>query len=350
MSDAPRTVPTSKLPAPKEAKASNARFTRTVALCALVSLVAWGIYVQARPGARFPTLVVLIGLSVVPVILFIAQMIRLTRQAIRFIPVNAKGSAALARGDLKVARDIFWQSAEQTSCSQVSAIARHNLGWTLMRQGELQQAIDVLTDNEDRNRAALTSARMYPTSAVDLALDYGLLGDLDAAEKWMTEVERRATELSNPTLPAMKAFARAVLDCRAGRCSEAARMLHERWAEYEATLTGETLRPMRIVRAFAIAAEGPRSAGLAETAIAMARPAYPGEYDFLGVAWPEMKRFLASHQLTRARSPVQGGVDAVAHVDRDSDRARDAVVHSSKRSSDRASDRCREIVAHATRE
>lgn len=311
MSDAPPKVPPSKLPTPKEAKASNARFTKIVALCTIASLVVWGIYVQTRPGAQLPLLELLIGLAVLPVVLIAVQIIRLTRQAIRFIPENAKASAALARGDLKVARDILWQSAERTSSSQVSAIARHNLGWTLMRQGELQQAIDVLTDNEERNQAALKSARMYPTSAVDLALDYGLLGDLEAAEKWMTEVERRATALSNPTFPAMKAFARAVLDCRAGRCSDAARMLDERWAEYEATLTGETLRPLRIVRAFAIAAEGPRNAGMAETAIAMARPAYPGEYDFLGVAWPEMELFLASHQLTRALSPVPHEVAAV---------------------------------------
>lgn len=89
------------------------------------------IYAQARPGA-LPWLALLIGLSVVVVVvLFTAQIIRLTRQAIRYIPENAKGTAALARGDLTVARDIFWQSAEQTSSSQVSAIARHNLGWTL---------------------------------------------------------------------------------------------------------------------------------------------------------------------------------------------------------------------------
>jgi hypothetical protein len=138
---------------------------------------------------------------------------------------------------------------------------------------------------------------MFPTSAVDIALDYALLGDIAAAEKWMAEVEKRANDLSVPSLPAMKAFARSVVDCRTGRCAEAARNLDERWPEYEGILTGETLRPLRIVRAFAIAAGGPRDAGLAETVIAAARPAYPGEYDVLGMAWPEMATFLVTHAI-----------------------------------------------------
>lgn len=226
--------------------------------------------------------------------------ISLRRQARRFTAENVLGVAALARGDLKQARELFWQWAEGTRSPHVSAIARHNLGWTLMRQGELQHAIDVLTDNEDRNERALKTLGMLPTGAVDLALCHGLLGMLEGTEKWMAEAEQRVNELTcTPTVPAMKAFARAVLDCRDGRCADAARMLDEHWADYEATLTGDTLRPLRIVRAFAIAAAGPRDAGLAESAFAMARPAYPGEYDFLGTAWPEMAAFLVSHQLTR---------------------------------------------------
>jgi hypothetical protein len=41
---------------------------------------------------------------------------------------------------------------------------------------------------------------------------------------------------------------------------------------------------LRIVRAFATAASGPREAGVSEMMTASARPAFPGEYDFLGVA------------------------------------------------------------------
>ena len=65
----------------------------------------------------------------------------------------------------------------------------------------------------------------------------------------------------------------------------------------EGMLTGETLRPMRVLRAFALASSDPRNAGKAEIDVAAARPQYPDEYRFLGVAWPEMAVFLASHGL-----------------------------------------------------
>jgi hypothetical protein len=231
------------------------------------------------------------------IVLFVVNVMRFRRQWRRFVADNSEGIAALARGDLKAARDIFWRWAEGTKLPRASALARHNLGWTLMRQGELQHAIDVLIDNEQRNSGALRAIGMSPTSAVDLALDHALLGDLPAAEKWLAEAAQRSQQLKPPSFAAMQAFTRAVIDCRAERCAEAARMLDERWPEYEAALTGETLRPLRIVRAFAISAAGPRNAGVAETVIAAARPAYPTEYDFLGKAWPEMASFLASHDL-----------------------------------------------------
>jgi len=67
-------------------------------------------------------------------------------------------------------------------------------------------------------------------------------------------------------------------------------------------MTGEALRPLRIVRAFAIAAAGPRDHGRADAVLAAARPAYPGEYEFVGKVWPEMASFLASHGM--AASPL----------------------------------------------
>lgn len=53
------------------------------------------------------------------------------------------------------------------------------------------------------------------------------------------------------------------------------------------------------MRAFAIAAADVRDAGGAVPLLA--RPAYPGEYDFLAIEWPELHAFLAAHSLS-ARS------------------------------------------------
>lgn len=98
----------------------------------------------------------------------------------------------------------------------------------------------------------------------------------------------------------MTTFSRAALHCRAGRFDDAVRLLDERWASCEGALTGGTLRPLRVLRGFAIASSNPRNAGLAEVALATSRPSFPGEYDFLGVEWPELAAFLAAHDLASA--------------------------------------------------
>ena len=227
------------------------------------------------------------------------NMIRFRRELLRYNRDAIAGLAALARGDLKRAHDTFWAWAERTQVPSIAALARHNLAWTLMRQGNLPQAIAVATDNDDRNSGVMTEIGLFPMSGADLALYHALQGDTVAAEQWMTKTEQRSRLLTVTSTAAMKAYARAVLDCRAGKHEDAARQLDEHWAEYEAMSDGAVLRPLRIVRAFAIAASGPRSAGIADTMIALSRPVYPGEYDFLGVAWPEMAAFLASHGLSR---------------------------------------------------
>ena len=159
-----------------------------------------------------------------------------------------------------------------------------------MRQGRLESAIEQLANNDEWHRDGLQQTGVAGMNAVDLAFCYALLGQLDHAEIWMAEADRRSGELTPPSVPTMKVFCRAVIDCRSERCSDAARMLDERWSECEATQTGEVLRPLKIVRAFAIAAAGPRSPGNVERI----RPAYQGEFDFLGVAWPSMATFLAT--------------------------------------------------------
>ena len=62
-------------------------------------------------------------------------------------------------------------------------------------------------------------------------------------------------------------------------------------------MSAKDLRPIRVLRAFAIAAGGVREAGSASAIIAGMRPTYPHELAFLGAAWPEMAAFLASHEL-----------------------------------------------------
>jgi hypothetical protein len=98
---------------------------------------------------------------------------------------------------------------------------------------------------------------------------------------------------------AYSTLARAVIDCRSDRCAEAAQELDQVWRICEAELTGEQLRPLRIVRAFAVSNGGAHAGGSPEAALATVRPAYAGEHDYLGKAWPEMARYLADNGLSR---------------------------------------------------
>lgn len=84
----------------------------------------------------------------------------------------------------------------------------------------------------------------------------------------------------------------------ARRAAEAMVSLEQAWTEHEATMTGQTLRIMRVVRAFACAAaDGPRNQGLVERVLGEMKPRYERELTFLGGTWPEMAAFLAAHRL-----------------------------------------------------
>jgi hypothetical protein len=177
------------------------------------------------------------------------------------------------------------------------ALSRHNLAWTLMRQGDLKYAIVMGQNATQRYPRELEAMSMLLTTEADLALFHALLGDIDAAEKGMARLGLRRHLTPNSAFPGMSTITRAVIDCRSGRAGDAARVLDENWAMCESSLTGDVVRVARVVRAFAIASADSRDAGKADLQLVNARPAYRGEYDFLGKAWPEMQTFLLTHDL-----------------------------------------------------
>jgi hypothetical protein len=167
----------------------------------------------------------------------------------------------------------------------------------MMRQAELRAARDLLMAND---RKLTDNLQLSPVSAVDIALLSALLGDVDIAKEWLTTVDKRLRGQSpDTTFEPMQALTRAIILCRDGAPADAVKMLDERWAEREAAAKGEIMRPLRVVRAFAIAATTQRNAGMAEAALQLSKPAYPEEYTFLGAEWPEMRAFLAANNLDR---------------------------------------------------
>jgi hypothetical protein len=222
---------------------------------------------------------------------------RANRLANRFLVAHAAALGQIQRGELETARNAMWAWSERARHARIGAVARHTLGWTLMRQNELDDAAAVLDDNEANLLVPMIALGLAATSAADLALVHALRGELDKAEAWLARAEERREKSRSPSIGAMLAFSRAVWLCRKGERDGAAKLHDEGWAGYEASFTGDVLRPLRVVRAFA-QATGPRSGGVAEAALPTLRPAYPGEYTFLGTKWPEMAAFLACHELS----------------------------------------------------
>jgi hypothetical protein len=293
--------PNDKSPVQNASRRWMTPFTTCLIWGLLIGALVRGYLAHARDPS--PVVAVAIGggvLALLILIIWVSALFTVRRWRRAQQEIN-DGVAALSRGQFVTANEIFTRWCEPTN-NVVSALARHNLAWTLMRQGQLQEALRILSNNDSEHDRELQRLTIYPTSAADLALDHALLGNLDEAATWIATSEERAKVSANPSWSGMRVFVRAVLDCRNGRCNEAARLLDEHWAECEAELKGSELRPLRVIRAYAHAAAGPRDAGIVDGLLASSKPMYEGEYDFLGVAWPEMQTFLVAHRLTRVSS------------------------------------------------
>lgn len=236
-------------------------------------------------------------LFAVLLVIFAVMLRRNLRELRRFQTENTNALAENARGNYESARATFSRWLETTRVPRIVAVARHNLAWTLARMGRLEEAIEVAQANDGTSQAQLETAAMAPTSALDLALYQALAGHLVEAKLWLERADARDDKMTLPHASAMRGMAVAVLDCRAGRAAQAATNLDEHWAEYEAVLTGDIVRMLRLVRSFAKHEEGPRHAGPATIDLASLRPAYPGEYAMLTAGWPEMAAFLAVNGL-----------------------------------------------------
>lgn len=217
----------------------------------------------------------------------------------RFATENNLAIGALGRGELAQASEVLVRWARDRH-PMISATARHNLGWTLMLEGRVEDATRILEDAAAHHDGALIRTALLPTTRLDIALCHALLGHLELAEAWCAKAALPVKAPPQPTFPGMMAVLRGVIDCRRGRSADAVVALEHAWDEHEATMTGEILRLMRVVRAFACAAsEGPRHQGHVERVLGDLRPRYAYEFAFLGGRWPEMAAFLAAHQLDR---------------------------------------------------
>lgn len=234
---------------------------------------------------------VFIGVSVALMVVYVFWVLYASKRANRSL---LEGIACLGRGEHRKALALFEPYVGKRP-KAVSLVARHNVAWTQLRMGQVRTALELFVAND---RQMTLTHHMRTISAIDIAVCAALVGDTELARTWLAEAAtRRKTGYYDREFDATIGLARAVTECRSGAPEEAVRLLEDEWTAFEQGARGEIVRPLRVVRAFAIATSNTRNAGMAEAALQLTKPAYPDEYTVLGAEWPEMKAFLAAHSL-----------------------------------------------------
>ena len=208
----------------------------------------------------------------------------------RFNRENAGGIELLNKGITAKAAEVFESLvARYRWPANLRITGRHNAAIAQIKSGQLGRAIELLAPLlKDKS-----AVNLHASAGNELAVAYALSGDLAAADKALAVVEK---------IPNVTAYhliwPRVVIAARRGEFSELARTLESRWRELESQLSGEVLRRLTLLRAFALASvDGVRGPGSAEPLLERLRPAAPGEFTWLSASWPELDAFLQTHPL-----------------------------------------------------
>ncbi|MCE9574401.1 MAG: hypothetical protein K8W52_14735 [Deltaproteobacteria bacterium] len=169
----------------------------------------------------------------------------------------------------------------------VDRYAGYQLAQLVLRQGRLADAIEILSEI-DRQGGVFGHDWSI---AARLSLFHGLRGDLEPAERWFVEAQARAATFVPWRFNL--ALAEVVIDLRRDKFDDVVTYFARHWPEMERTLTGEALRPLRLLRAFALASvNGARGAGAASMHLDALRPARVEEFACLATEWPALDAFI----------------------------------------------------------
>jgi hypothetical protein len=276
-------------------------------LLPLVALIAYAIHVlppprpspdpTLHPAPRWVAWVVVSGLAgmcaaLVGLVLYGSRAMREAREeSDAALSLLARGALSEARARFEKMERLRWMGGGFVE------VARYYFAVVTMRLGDLDGAIERFTKLQ---RSSGLNVEGGALACVQLGVCLALSGDLPAAEAWLAEAEKRASRVVSSRLHADQqlSFARVLYDCRRGASADAARTLQSRWRELEASLTGEGIRPWRVLHGFALASSsGPREAAQVEPLLSPLKGGPPGEFAWLGARWPEMKSFLAAYSL-----------------------------------------------------
>lgn len=218
-----------------------------------------------------------------------------------FTLANAEATALVYEGHFDKACVRFEANTRRFRSPSLHPISIYNLADTLLQRGELERALS-LAAAVATCRSLLKSPLISASAPSLVATCYALLGDLDSAKAWLPEARRAAALISCETALVPE----VIVACREGRFAEAVQRMDERRRQIDGSLAGNDLRILRAMRAFALAQDATGSTPQQNLALALARPAFPGELDYLATRWPELGTFLKTLDARESGSPELG--------------------------------------------
>lgn len=294
-------LPLPPLPAERHLRAGRADLRRRllvwVGLPAVLA-VAYALSTSGRPVGPVAVMGLLLGFVATALGLFLLS----ARELAAFTRANAAATELVNQGRLAEACAAFEENARRFPAPALHPTSVFNLADAELQRGDARRALQ-LAGAVARNRSVLRSPVVAASAPSLVATCYGLLGELDAARAWLPEATRAAATLAVEVARVPE----AIVACREGRFLDVVNRFRERRRAIEATLAGDDLRTLRLLRAFALAAlpGDVASEQEREAARLLARPGAPGECDHLAHHWPELATFL--HELEAGRDARLGG-------------------------------------------
>lgn len=281
----PHRIP--ELPLPDEWYLRPSVFTRyrMYVVLVAVALVTFNVVIPSGWTRVMPP----VAWVVVLLVFFGAAVFVLQRWLRRFNSAAMAANAALARGEIEAAGAAFESLARSyRSDAGLHAVAVYHVGVVRYKLGDQHAALACFGVAARTRGVADRNPLVAECAPYVIANCYTLLGDLDAAEHWLSEGRRRGRLRHWP----MDVPSEALIRCRRSEYLAAQQLLRSRWREMEGMLPAELVREISLICAFAQA----RTEGVRDV-----RALVPGiddadlrRYAYYGQAWPEFRKFLAS--------------------------------------------------------
>lgn len=207
----------------------------------------------------------------------------------------------LATGEIDAAAEVFDRlSSDARSMPALHSLFVYNRAVAHLELGEHEDArallLAVLRAGWVSSDGSM--ALYYANVLGRMAMVEALLGNLPEAEKWRTSAHQATSDAKQGSLLLVD----VLVEARRGARDEVLELIQTQLRKAENMLPLHQLRAIRLLQAFVLRSDpqGYRIASVdeeAQHALAFARDAEPGTFDYLAVCWPELRLFIDAWHL-----------------------------------------------------